>query len=96
MITNTNEAIDIITKIAETIRISNDKSLKDINTLELILLNLRIQEAHINEVTGIVPIINELERTIHNIKLNTKMLISENRAPLIESITYLNKNVRKE
>jgi hypothetical protein len=88
------EAMSTISTIYGKIMQSDNDELKMIKTLELILLNTRIQESHIKETTGIKPIIDELERVIHKMKLNNETLIKENREPLENAIDYMNKYIK--
>jgi hypothetical protein len=87
----TNEAIISISDIVEKIRDSNNNVIKSTSDLEIVLLNLRIVNAHIKENTGIEPIIDFLEKTIHSINGNIKTLVSENRSQLNNAIDQLRK-----
>jgi hypothetical protein len=89
-----NEAISTISTIFKKVEQSDDQQIKIIDKLDMILINLSIQEAHIHGATGIKPIIDELERLIHIMKSNNKTLIQENRKPLETAISYLNSYIK--
>jgi hypothetical protein len=70
--------------------ISMDDYIIDINKkLEVVLINLKIESAHIKETNGIMPIANELERLINGIDTRVSSYIAANRTDIRKLIkTY--------
>ena len=59
------ETIKETKDLLELIRTTNDAVVKETDNLRVILINLKIQDAHIKENTGIVPIANARKPRSH-------------------------------
>lgn len=90
------EALNNLIEVAKNLKKSDDDNIKTLKQFKLALLNLKIQNAHIKENTGIVPIADELNRSIVTMENNVNVLIENNRNKLTESIKtlaeYINEN----
>lgn len=80
------ELKNILNNVVET----DDEILKTIKSLGILLINLKIEEAHIKgQYTGISVLCDELQRTINDIKRSIEGLIGNNRGKLKEIFEVL-------
>lgn len=94
---NKLEAFNEIVRVIKVIKTSNDYYIEHTKTLEMILLNLKIQIAHIDktQLTGVEPIANELERQIKEMKNRLNSTIKENRKAIEIALMELGKFVKE-
>lgn len=68
-----------IKTLLDDIKHTDDYILQMTRKLDIVLMNLKIENAHIGGKTGIVPIANELNKIIKNIDEKVKDLVTKNR-----------------
>jgi len=83
------EAIIIINEVFTHVKETDDEILDITNNLNIILINLQIENAHIKQNTGIEPIAKDLERNINKIKSSVTQLVKDNRNRLNEALEVL-------
>jgi hypothetical protein len=83
------EAIIIINEVFTQVKETDDEILDITNNLNIILINLQIENAHIKQNTGIEPIAKDLERNINKIKSSVTQLVKDNRNRLNEALEVL-------
>lgn len=87
-------------QLLNNIKETDDYILQMTRKLDIVLMNLKIENAHIGGNTGIVPIANELNKIIKNIDEQVKELINTNRGKsdlILESLKQeLNIDIREE
>lgn len=88
---STQEAINNITTIFDRVTSTDDKIIKALDKLKIILLNLKIEDARIKQNTGIDPIVIELNKSIQLIEKSVKDLVAENRELLRDSLEQIKK-----
>lgn len=86
---NKLDALNNIEQIFDNVIKTDDKIIKSAESLKIVLLNLKIENARIKEHTGIDPIADRLGVAIANIEDSVKDLVEKNRALLKESIEVL-------
>jgi len=79
---NIIKSIETIERLLKEISRVNDEAIRQTYNLEMVLVNLQIEDAHIEQNTGIVPIAQEIERVIKTIHDNTDQLVKEGRKEL--------------
>jgi hypothetical protein len=72
----------ILKKVSE----NNDHTIKQTENLKIILLNLKIQSAHVNQPNGISPIASELRKIIGELNDKTKKTVMDSRNILEKSL----------
>lgn len=90
------KAIKTIDKWFTEISTTNDNNVKQTDNLKTVLVNLQIEDAHIEENTGIVPIANEIEKVIQNIHDNTDDLRKTGRKELREAWQLIKEYIEYE
>lgn len=83
------EAIKVIQEVFAEVKRTDDNILDITRSLNIILINLQIENAHLNTNTGIAPIAKELERNIASINSSVGNLVKDNRERLNEAISTL-------
>jgi len=86
---NKSEALQNIKSIFDKVESTDNKIIKETNDLNIILLNLKIEQAKLHTGNGIKPIAERLENEIKEIREHISKLIEENRELLNESIKSL-------
>lgn len=76
------KSLEIVERLLKEISRVNDAAIKQTDNLNMVLVNLQIEDAHIEENTGIVPIAQEIERVIKTIHDNTDDLVKQGRKEL--------------
>lgn len=76
------ENLEIIEKWLGEISKTNDANVSQTDNLNIVLVNLKLEDARIKDDTGIIPIAEEIERVIKNIHDNTDDLKKTGRAEL--------------
>lgn len=79
----------IILDTFDKVKVADDEIIKTVKRLKIVLLNLKIQDAHIKENTGIIPIADELNKNIIHIEECLEDLINNNRTRLTEALKVL-------
>lgn len=75
----------------------NDKTTKITEDLQMALLNLKIQKAHLGgEAKGIEPIADMIERSINELHDSTKELVNAGRTELRESYNEIKKYINEK
>jgi ribosome-associated translation inhibitor RaiA len=77
-----NDSIETIERILNEISRVNNEAIKQTDNLRMVLVNLQIEDAHIEGNTGIVPIAQEIEKVINAIHNNTDKLVKDGRKEL--------------
>jgi hypothetical protein len=90
-----NEAVNIIVDVINKVKETDDYILKATDDLKLVLLNLKIQTAHIKGSEALEPIARYLEGTIEDINNQVKELVNANRKDLVEALAFI-KNTEKQ
>lgn len=80
------EAIEIVEASMIRIRDTNDHVIEATKNLDIILINLRIENAHLNQATGITPIADALRRIIDEMRNEVTSLVSDGRSKLTEAL----------
>lgn len=88
-----NEATDIIIDIFDKVKQTDDEIIKSVKRLEIVLLNLKIENARIKTNTGIEPIADELNKSIKYIDEKISSLIKNNREELNQALDVI-KNIK--
>ena len=86
---NRKEAVQTIDLVLKDVMESDDKILKQVNNLEMILLNLKIESARIRDGKTIIPIADRLEQVTREIERAVKELIENDRNKANEAIKTL-------
>lgn len=86
------EALTVVNNVFNFVKQNNNENIKTAKKLEIVLLNLKIMEAHIGGHTGMRPIIDELEKNIREIDQSVSNLVSQNRDTLEQALKILNNN----
>ena len=73
------QAVDNIVKVIDNVKQTDDNIIKITKNLDIILLNLKIENARIKNNTGIEPIANNLKENIDEIRREVAELIKANR-----------------
>jgi hypothetical protein len=90
------EALQTISDITIKIEKAHDEMMKEFKTgFKPTLINLKIEDFHIKEPNGIMPIADNLEKRIINIQNIINTLILENRDKLNEAIKVLSIELNK-
>lgn len=76
------EAIEELKDILNKVMQVDDFILTTSSRLNIVLINLKIKEAHIKQNTGIDPICNEIRKIIFEIESKIDNLVKENRGKL--------------
>lgn len=79
------KSIETIEKWLNEISKTNDANINQTDELNIVLINLKIEDAHIKENTGIIPIADRIESIIKNVHDNTDMLVKVGRTELREA-----------
>lgn len=75
----------------------NDKTTKITENLQMALLNLKIQQAHLGEeARGIKPIADLIEQSIKDLHDSTKELVNAGRKELRESYNEIEKYINEK
>lgn len=83
------EAVQTIDIVLKDVMKSDDKILKQVNNLEMILLNLKIESARLRDGKTIIPIADRLEQVTRDIERAVKELIDNDRNKANEAIKKL-------
>ena len=83
------EAVQTINLVLKDVMKSDDKVLKQVKNLEMILLNLKIESARIRDGKTIIPIADRLEQVTREIERAIKELIENDRRKANEAIKTL-------
>ena len=86
---NRKEAVQTIDLVLKDVMKSDDKVLKQVKNLEMILLNLKIESARIRDGKTIIPIADRLEQVTREIERAIKELIENDRRKANEAIKTL-------
>ena len=86
---NRKEAVQTIDLVLKDVMKSDDKVLKQVKNLEMILLNLKIESARIRDGKTIIPIADRLEQVTREIERAIKELIENDRRKADEAIKTL-------
>ena len=86
---NRKEAVQTIDLVLKDVMKSDDKILKQVKNLEMILLNLKIESARIRDGKTIIPIADRLEQVTREIERAIKELIENDRRKANEAIKTL-------
>ena len=86
---NRKEAVQTIDLVLKDVMKSDDKILKQVKNLEMILLNLKIESARIRDGKTIIPIADRLEQVTRDIERAVKELIENDRNKANEAIKTL-------
>lgn len=79
------------------ISVHNNKTTKITENLQMALLNLKIQQAHLgDEAKGILPIADLIEKSIAELHDSTKELVSSGRTDLRESYSEIEKYINEK
>lgn len=94
------DELKTVKEIHKSISASNDMIIKETENLRIALLNLKIEDARIKEATGIVPISDQIERTINTLHDTINKLVKEDRKDLRNALNsieeYINKKEKAE
>jgi cell division protein FtsL len=89
--------LQIVKHWLDKISIHNDKTKKVTENLEIALLNLKIQQAHLGDkARGIEPIADLIEKIIEELHNSTKELINTGRKELRESYIEIEKYINEK
>ena len=83
------EAVQTIDLVLKDIMKSDDKVLKQVKNLEMILLNLKIESSRLHDGKTIIPIAERLEQVTRDIEKAVKELIENDRNKANEAIKTL-------
>jgi len=83
---NINKSFESLQDNLKLVRQTNDLIIKETNSLRIILLNLKIENARIKGNTGITPISEALERTIESLNTIVKDIVNNHRATLSKAV----------
>lgn len=83
------EAVTALDSVLKDVMRTNDKNMKQVKNLEMVLLNLKIESSRHNECATIEPIADRLELITREIEKEVKQLIDENRNIAKEAIKML-------
>ena len=83
------EAVQTIDLVLKDVMKSDDKVLKQVKNLEMILLNLKIESARLRDGKTIIPIADRLEQVTRDIERAVKELIENDRNKANEAIKTL-------
>lgn len=86
---NIKEVLESTKNILKIISETNDTVIKTTEDLRIVLLNLKIENAHIKENTGIVPISNELEKIIKQLHSNVENVVKNYRKELQDNFKII-------
>lgn len=94
---NIIKAIETIEKWLGEVSKTNDSNVDDTDSLRIVLLNLKVIDAHIKyeikRETGIIPIVKQIERVKDKVHDNTDVLIKTGRAELRAAFAEVKKYV---
>jgi len=79
---NIIKSLDTMENWLKRISETNDSNVDQTDNLNIVLVNLKLEDARIKDNTGIVPIAQEIEKVIHNIHDNTDELRKTGRTEL--------------
>ena len=83
------EAVQTIDLVLKDVMKSDDKILKQVKNLEMVLLNLKIEANRIRDGRTIIPIADRLEQVTREIEKAVKELIENDRNKANEAIKTL-------
>ena len=83
------EAVQTIDFVLKDVMKSDDKILKQVKNLEMILLNLKIESSRLRDGKTIIPIADRLEQVTRDIERAVKELIDNDRNKANEAIKKL-------
>lgn len=81
-----NKSFESLQDNLKLVRQTNDLIIRETNSLRIILLNLKIENARIKGNTGITPISEALERTIESLNTIVKDMVNNHRATLSKAV----------
>lgn len=90
------KAIETVEQWLNEISLTNDNNIKQTDNLNMVLINLQIEDARIEQNTGIVPIVEEIERVIHSIHDKTDVLVKTGRTELRTAWDVIKESLLKE
>ena len=83
------EAVQTIDLVLKDVMKSDDKVLKQVKNLEMVLLNLKIEANRLHDGRTIIPIAERLEQVTRDIEQAVKELIENDRNKANEAIKTL-------
>ena len=83
------EAVQTIDIVLKDVMKSDDKALKQVKNLEMVLLNLKIEANRIRDGRTIIPIADRLEQVTREIERAVKEIIENDRNKANEAIKTL-------
>lgn len=89
------DAISTIINIINKIERTDNDIISITDKLNIVLLNLKIENARIKEHTGIQPVADELDRNIKRIHDTLNNLIRNNRDQVIEAVKTLSEYIER-
>ncbi|WP_026887691.1 hypothetical protein [Clostridium beijerinckii] len=93
---NINESLQTVERLLKEISRVNDAAIKQTENLKMALLNLQIEDARIEENTGIVPIAEQIERVIKTIHDNTDNLVKQGRKELRQAFEDIKEYIEEK
>jgi len=81
-----NKSFESLQDNLKLVRQTNDLIIRETNSLRIILLNLKIENARIKGNTGITPISEALERTIESLNTMVKDVVNNHRETLSKAV----------
>jgi hypothetical protein len=90
---NIIEALERIEYWLNEISKTNNANINQTDELNIVLINLKIEDAHIKENTGITPIADKIESVIKNVHDNTDNLVKVGRTELRQAFKIVKKYI---